>query len=1323
MCKINFVHLHCHSIYSTFDGFMSPKEMAKETHKNFLIENIKEDSFGINTKEIIDLYVEKYYLSKKELAKEIYLKFGIKDSSLLKKCVNELTKEFKVRPSIAITDHGKVGGFVKFQKACKERNIKPIFGVEMYLSKDLSVKKDKRYHILLLAKNKTGYKNILKICTEGHKFSAYGFPRINLEILKKYKDGIIVSTACLGGEFAKLILNDKIEEAYLMAKEYKEIWGDDFYIELMYTGIEDQKIVLKEAIKCADELGIKLIATNDAHYTKKEDCQYQQVKKSISINKPLDSEDSSHYYLKNFDEMRQIFKKDKGLEILNNTVEVANKCNYEIEFGNAKLPDFKIPKDNEEFNEFLKYQHRRTKEQSYLRFLSLQGLRDRGLSDSQEHIDRLNNELETIEFTGFDKYFLIVHEYCEFARNNDVLVGVGRGCFLPDSKVILSNGNKTSIKDIEKGCKVLSHDNSTNEVIEKFIYDIEEKIIVIEMEDGRKIKCTNDHRILIQNKKTKKWLLAKELKENDFLVDVKNKTTSRIKNVKQKSYKGKVYDLCIDDKHTYNIEGLAVHNSGVGSLVLYCLKVTDGTEPIKYGLDMDRFLYAEAEYRLKEKDLYTNKENKDILKSTGRGNRLRVLTREEKIKLKDIISLIVKNIKDKKIGNKIKNRIKEEIDFLKNKPTLFEDIYNFMSIDEKGDINLPNSLLLYMLGLTSGKPNLDKNFKFEFVLDKEQTRISPPDIDIDFSDREPILEHLKELYGSENVAYIGTVGTYGPKASVQFAAKSLNIMGDNDPSERKFSSANDQEGKRLSKIMTNLPLTLEQWLGEDKNFKPPNKFIAECIDNLKEEKNKNQNYKKVFETAKKLEGKIRNFGTHAAGIVISSDHIVEDIPLHMAKVNKDALKEVGMSWGDSVETSDMMTTQFDMEEVEEIGLLKFDFLQIDTLRQMKLAIDLIKDQYGEINFDINNLDTTDKKVLDTIKKMKLTGLFQISGSTFKGGDFPQYDKETGKVKLDENNNVKTYHKQGVMEVIKCEQFNDIVVPNAIGRPGPLTLGMHRKYAYNKKHPDEITYPHPLLEGILKETYGNLIFQEQMIKMAQLMAGFSFSEADQLRKACGKKKIELLEDIEPKFISGCMKNNIPKNVIDEMWNLCIEFGQYAFNKSHSTAYGYICFQTSYLKTYYTKEFICALLTSEANKSDEKLLEMIQNLKGEYKKLEIINPDINVSEKTYYPVKDSTLSVIAPIFSIKGIGQKISDSIVDRRKNIGEFVSIDQFMTVMNSGGKSLISNRVADDMVKNGCFNSIDTNKDNLKKGIRRQKSIKKIVVSKSDELESMKSLF
>lgn len=363
---VDFVHLHNHSDYSLYDGFMTIENMVKR-------------------------------------AKELKFK------------------------AIALTDHGRVGGFIKLHNMAKKYGVKGIYGLEAYIVHDLSDPKGKRYHQTILAKSEIGYKNILKLSTIGNQNAKRGFPRLTFELLKQHHEGLIIASGCSAGEFAALAIDRRDNDAFALAERYKEVWGSDYYLEVMYTKYEPQLTVLKKAIECAKYTGIKIIATNDCHYSLESDAKYHDLKISISRSAPLKEEDKTppEYFLKSYDEMKRIFTKT---EMLHNTMEIEEKCDFDITLGTGKLPEFKVPTDNNDFNEFKKNLVGRNDEEAFLSYLAEKGLKENGLHENTVYVERLRTELETIRFTGFARYFLIVWDYIDYARNvNKQRIGAGRG--------------------------------------------------------------------------------------------------------------------------------------------------------------------------------------------------------------------------------------------------------------------------------------------------------------------------------------------------------------------------------------------------------------------------------------------------------------------------------------------------------------------------------------------------------------------------------------------------------------------------------------------------------------------------------------------------------------------------------------------------------------------------------------------------------------------------------------------------------------------------------------------------------------------------------
>ncbi len=327
----------------------------------------------------------------------------------------------KGQTAIAITDHGVMYGAVDFYKAAKKAGIKAIIGCEVYVAPRSHTQKEKFYdsnysHLVLLCKNETGYKNLIKLVSVGFTEGFYSKPRVDRELLEKHSEGLIALSACLAGEIPKALMKNDYEAARKTAIFYKNVFGDDYYLELQDHGIYEQKQVNPEIIKLSRELNIPLVATNDVHYIEKEDSEAHKVLLCIQTGKKLGDEDAlefktDEFYLKDEDEMRQLF--GKVPESIENTQKIADKCNFEFEFGNIKLPYFDIGEKNHS---------------EYLRELSLKGLyKNYGNTPSEEAVDRLDYELSVIEKMGYVDYFLIVADFVNYAKNNGIPVGPGRG--------------------------------------------------------------------------------------------------------------------------------------------------------------------------------------------------------------------------------------------------------------------------------------------------------------------------------------------------------------------------------------------------------------------------------------------------------------------------------------------------------------------------------------------------------------------------------------------------------------------------------------------------------------------------------------------------------------------------------------------------------------------------------------------------------------------------------------------------------------------------------------------------------------------------------
>ena len=841
--------------------------------------------------------------------------------------------------SLAITDHGNIYGAVEFYKKAKAMGIKPIIGAEMYVAFEGMHQErpnidDKRYHLILLVKNETGYKNLVKLITKAHLEGFYYRPRIDEELLAKHSEGLIGLTACIQGKVPRQIISNKMVEAEKTALRYQEIFGqDNFYLEIQnHPDIPEQTKVNKGLIFLSKKLNIPLVATCDSHYLKPEDAEAQDILMLINTGSdPNDPErltmKKEDFSLKSPEQMTEAFK--DAPEALENTQKIAAACNFEFKLGETKLPYFPVPNNKTP--------------DDYLKELCYQRLSTRYPQPSKEIIDRLEYELTAIKQTGFASYFLIVQDFVNWAKQNRIVVGPGRG-------------------------------------------------------------------------------------------------------------------------------------SAGGSLAAYVLNITN-IDPLKYNLLFERFLNPE--------------------------------------------------------------------------------------------------------------------------------RISLPDIDLDFTDRrrDEVIQYVAQKYGQDHVSQIITFGTMAARAVIRDVGRALGYP---------YSEC-DQIAKMIP-----FGLTLDKTLAQVEEFRQA--YLE------------NSRIKNLVDFAKKLEGCARHASTHACGVVISKEPLDNIVPLQHPTQDDKAI-----------------VTQYEMHSIEDLGLLKMDFLGLKNLTIIEDTLARIYKVQGK-SIDIQNIPLDDKATYRTFQKAETVSVFQL-----------------------ESDGMRRYLKE-----LKPTDLEDIIAMVALYRPGPMQF--IPEYILGKHGKKEIEYLHPKLKPILESTYGIMVFQEQTMRVARDLAGFSLSEADVLRKAIGKKIKKLLMDQKDKFIKGSEKNGIDSIVAQKIWHWFEPFAQYSFNRSHAAAYAMIAYQTAYLKTHFPTEFMSSVLTSE--KAD---VERIGFLIGECKKmgLEVLSPDINESliNFTVVPPKRIRFGLTA----VKNVGHNVVEAIVQERKQSGPYRSILDFVSRVNSKD---LNKKSLESLIKAGAFDKM-----------------------------------
>ena len=871
-------------------------------------------------------------------------------------------KEYKM-DSLALTDHGAMYGAIEFYRKALFAGIKPILGVEIYYTPasrfdKTAGKNDIRYHIVLLAKDKIGYRNLIKLVTKAHLEGFYYKPRIDKDLLEKYSEGLIALTACGQGEIPQAILADNFEKAKQRALYFKKLFGkDNFYLEIMdHPNDQDQVKINQGLIKLAKETNLPLVATNDVHYLNKEDDDVHDVLLCVQTTRTVDEKErltmkGEDYSLKSSEQMIEAFKHIP--EAIINTQKIADQCNLKIELEKIELPHFELPE--------------KETAESYLLKLCEKGLVKRfpetlfnNKEESKKYMaevrNRLKYEFEAIKKTGFASYFLIVQDVVNWAKDNEIVVGPGRG-------------------------------------------------------------------------------------------------------------------------------------SSAGSLVSYLLNITN-IEPIKYNLLFERFLNPE--------------------------------------------------------------------------------------------------------------------------------RISMPDIDLDFADtrRDEVIDYVSKKYGADHVAQIITFGTMASRAAVRDAGRALGytyIFCDQIAKMIPF-------GFSLTEALEKIPELSNAYDSDDQ-------------------------VKTLIDIAKKLEGVARHASTHACGVVITKNPLDYYTPRQYA----------------SQEDKEVIVTQYEMHSIENLGLLKMDFLGLKNLTIIENTINLVK-KLRNIDIDIDKIPLDDEKTFNLFRRANTVGVFQL-----------------------ESSGMRRY-----LQKLKPNILEDIIAMVALYRPGPMNL--IPEYIARKHGEKEIKYIHPKLESALKNTYGIAVYQEQLLQIAKDVAGFTYSEADVLRKAVGKKIRKLLDQQKNKMIEGMIKNDIEEETAQKIWDFIEPFASYGFNRSHAACYALIAYQTAYLKANFPEEFITALM-----QADQKDLDRINILVEEARKngIKVLAPDINESFDNFTLIPPS--SIRFGLAAIKNVGHNVVRAIVEERKKNGPYKSIPDFLSRLSPrpGESAILNKKSLESLIKAGAFDNLASRKELL----------------------------
>ena len=566
------------------------------------------------------------------------------------------------------------------------------------------------------------------------------------------------------------------------------------------------------------------------------------------------------------------------------------------------------------------------------------------------------------------------------------------------------------------------------------------------------------------------------------------------------------------------------------------------------------------------------------------------------------------------------NRFNTELEVIKlmGFSTYFLIVWDFIRFAKSVGITVgpgrgsaAGSIVAYALGITNVDP-IKYGLLFERFLNR--SRVSMPDIDIDFDGdrRDEVIKYVRKKYGEDKVAQIITFGAMKARAVVRDVARALEI--------------DLRETDRIAKLIpARHDITIDEAL----------KTSKELSDIVKRDKK----IARLFEISRGLEKLVRHPSTHAAGVVISPVPLTEIVPLY-----KDP-------------KSGVVSTQFQGKNLEDVGLIKMDFLGLKNLSVIQRCLENIKNDGLSVP-DMDNLNLDDKEVYDLLSSGRSMGVFQLESSGM----------------------------QNLLKRLKPNCFEDIIAILALYRPGPLDSGMVDEFIERKQGRKSIKYLDPKLEGILKETYGVIVYQEQVMQIAQTISGFTLAEADNLRKAMGKKKPELIEEVKGQFIEGAVNLKVSRKVAEEIFEMIKTFGRYGFNKSHSTAYAIIAFQTAYLKVHYPVHYLASLLTGELNDT-AKISQYISEARQ--MGINVLPPDINKSG-AYFEAKEN--DILYALSAIKNVGESAAKIIVEERVRNGLYKSIFDFTSRVDL---RLVNRRVIESLIKSGAMDCFSLSRKTL----------------------------
>lgn len=1202
------------------------------------------------------------------------------------------------QPAIGITDHGNMYGAVPFFKECKKQGVKPIIGTELYQALNSVEERPKLnkkvaddsgdsgvegagklyYHLTALAENNTGYYNLIKLSSRAFIEGFHYKPRCDWDMLSDHSEGLIVTSGCLGGLVLQALMRDDYEVARRTAARFQDIFGrDNFFIEIQDHGIVEQRKTNPKLLELAKEINAPLLLTNDSHYVSRGDAKSHDVFLCQPPGTKVLVVENGHIYDKKIEDLavgesvvswETYFEGSGGFRsrFVPSGKKIINfvRTEYCDDLVNIETEDGKRSSYTKDHIAITKYRNKEL-DDKFIVYLMRKGDKFRIGSSFYSRkgkggmgfVERLSHQIAD------DIWILDVfdsrHQALEEEYWTSWRFGIPTWSFAetkdadsPRTPYYASLWDRVS--DLEANASQCL-DYYGRDILYPF-YNKDQILWGNRPQEIRACNLLTGMRVCVY--------------QNEAInTSVKSGLWKSIK-VSRVSYSGPVYSMDIEETETYVADGVLTHNCGQTKAKLS---------------DPKRFKFQGEEHYLK-----TANEMRGLFPDHADAcdNTLWIAERADvdiqmgvaslpHVDIPEQYSSVYEYLMERcvegcleRYGSPLPSAARERLGYELNTVADMGFLDYFLIVADlvdhaktknirigPGRGSAAGSIIAYSLGITDIDP-LEFGLLFERFLNP--ARVSMPDIDMDWDTRfrDYMVQYCIDKYGYDHVANIITYSTIKSRSAIRDTVRALDypfVVGN------KIVEAMPPV---ISGFETPLKYCFEQHPLYERGY-----VDAAGLRELYDSGNidvtgtvvPNDEVKQIIDISKDIEGLRRQDGVHAAAVVLSDKPLVEYLPVQRKSVKDGKIPT--------------LVTQYDMGTVDDLGLLKMDFLGLRNLDIISETLKLIKERHGiDVNIDYGSLDLKDQKTLELLGRAETMGIFQVESAIMRD----------------------------TIKSMGLDSFDDLAALNALCRPGPMAAGMHFSYGARKNGQEELSTFHSDAEEILDDTYNLMIYQEQLMAIAQKFAGYSLGEGYLLLKACAKKKKELMAKEEVKFIQGCIDNGYGEELGIEIFNIIKPFASYSFNKSHAVAYGFISFQTAFLKAHYPVEYMSCLLTANMHNPDKLRIYL-----NECKRmgLKVRPPHINKSMNHFYPFGSNEISF--GFEGIKFVGFEHANNVIQERSLHGDFRSFYDFCERMldHSLNKKMLTGLIMSGAFKEPRLGLAEIMDDFLK-GLRKAKKKK-----------------